>query len=220
LADTFFPRVGFATAAVLERFGADVRVPLSQTCCGQPAFNSGNRKEARKMARKFLSSFAGKGYIVTPSGSCAAMVKNEYSALFRDEPEMLSLASLAGERIYELSQFLVEVLGVLDAAALGGEIEKAHQPEFQLEGTKVPWDGDPRDVPAIWRITHGPIPSLGRLGTGLSPARRLLAGIALSILVYTCLIYFRLRLPRIRSGKQTAPGGGSVPRRPHLLWTD
>ncbi|HSL91111.1 MAG TPA: (Fe-S)-binding protein, partial [Candidatus Limnocylindrales bacterium] len=114
LADAFFPRVGFAAAAVLERFGADVRVPLSQTCCGQPAFNSGNRKEARKMARKFLSAFAGKGYIVTPSGSCAAMVKNEYPALFRDEPEMLSLAFLAGDRIYELSQFLVEVLGVTD----------------------------------------------------------------------------------------------------------
>jgi L-lactate dehydrogenase complex protein LldE len=114
LADAFFPRVGFATAAVLERFGADVRVPLSQTCCGQPAFNSGNRKESRKMARKFLSAFAGEGYIVTPSGSCAAMVKNEYPALFRDEPRMLSLASLAGERIYEISQFLVEVLGVAD----------------------------------------------------------------------------------------------------------
>ncbi|HEY7586934.1 MAG TPA: (Fe-S)-binding protein, partial [Candidatus Deferrimicrobiaceae bacterium] len=89
LVDAFYPRVGFATAAVLERFGADVRVPLSQTCCGQPAFNSGNRKEARKMARKFLSSFAGEGYIVTPSGSCAAMVKNEYPVLFRDEPGML-----------------------------------------------------------------------------------------------------------------------------------
>ena len=114
LADAFFPRVAFATAAVLERFGAEVRVPLSQTCCGQPAFNSGNRKEARKMARKFLSVFLGEGYIVTPSGSCAAMVKNEYPALFRDEPGMLALATLAGERIYELSQFLVEVLGVTD----------------------------------------------------------------------------------------------------------
>ncbi|MBI5419200.1 MAG: (Fe-S)-binding protein [Deltaproteobacteria bacterium] len=114
LADAFFPRVCFATVAVLERFGADVRVPLSQTCCGQPAYNSGNRKEARKMAGKFLAAFAGEGYIVTPSGSCAAMVKNEYPVLFRDEPRMLSLASLAGDRTYELSQFLVEVLGVTD----------------------------------------------------------------------------------------------------------
>ena len=114
LADAFFPRVCFATAAVLERFGVEVRVPLSQTCCGQPAHNSGNRKEARKMARKFLQAFAGEGYIVTPSGSCASMVKNEYPVLFRDEPTMLALASLAGMRTYELSQFLVDVLGVTD----------------------------------------------------------------------------------------------------------
>ncbi|MBM2828911.1 MAG: Fe-S oxidoreductase [Actinobacteria bacterium] len=66
------------------------------------------------MARKFLQAFAGEGYIVTPSGSCASMVKNEYPALFRDEPTMLGLASLAGERTYELSQFLVDVLGVTD----------------------------------------------------------------------------------------------------------
>ncbi len=114
LADAFYPDVVFATVAVLERFGAEVRVPLSQTCCGQPAFNSGNRKEARIMARRFLSAFAGEGYIVTPSGSCASMVRNEYPVLFRDEPGMLALASLAGERIYELSQFLVDVLGVAD----------------------------------------------------------------------------------------------------------
>ena len=114
LADAFFPNVVFATVAVLERFGADVRVPLSQTCCGQPAFNSGNRKEARKMARKFLSTFGGEGYIVTPSGSCASMVRNEYPVLFRDEPDMLALASLAGERLFELSEFLVDVLGVTD----------------------------------------------------------------------------------------------------------
>ena len=114
LADAFYPDVCFATVAVLERFGAEVRVPLSQTCCGQPAYNSGNRKEARKMARKFLSAFAGEGYIVTPSGSCASMVRNEYPVLFRDEPKMLALAYLAGERLYELSEFLVEVLGVTD----------------------------------------------------------------------------------------------------------
>lgn len=114
LADTFFPNVCFAAVAVLERFGVDVQVPLSQTCCGQPAYNSGNRKEARTMAAKFLSAFRGEEYIVTPSGSCACMVKREYPVLFRDEPKMLSLAYQTGERIFELSQFLVEVLGVTD----------------------------------------------------------------------------------------------------------
>ena len=115
LADAFYPRVAFAAVEVLERFGASVRVPLSQTCCGQPAFNSGNRKEARAMARKFLLSFSGEDYIVTPSGSCAAMVKHGYPVLFRDEPRTLSLARSVGERLYELSQFLVDVLGVSDA---------------------------------------------------------------------------------------------------------
>ncbi len=114
LADAFYPRVAFAAVTVLERFGAAVRVPLSQTCCGQPAFNSGNRKEARSMARKFLLSFPGEGYIVTPSGSCAAMVKHGYPVLFQDEPRTLALAHAVGERVYELSQFLVEVLGVTD----------------------------------------------------------------------------------------------------------
>ena len=114
MADTFFPGVCFSTVAVLERFGVDVRVPLSQTCCGQPAFNSGNRLEARRMAARFLSVFEGEEHIVTPSGSCAAMVKKEYPVLFRDEPALLSRARLLGERVYELTQFLVEVLGVTD----------------------------------------------------------------------------------------------------------
>lgn len=114
LADTFFPSVCFATVEVLERFGVSVRVPLGQTCCGQPLFTTGNRKEARKVAAKFLSVFAREEYLVTPSGSCAVMVKREYPVLFRDEPRMLSLARSVGERVYELSQFLVEVLGVRD----------------------------------------------------------------------------------------------------------
>jgi len=114
LADTFFPGVCFSAVAVLERFGVEVRVPPTQTCCGQPAFNSGNRKEARKMAARFLLAFEGEEPIVTPSGSCAAMVRNEYPVLFRDEPSMLSRARLLGERVYELTQYLVEVLGVTD----------------------------------------------------------------------------------------------------------
>lgn len=114
LADAFAPNVAFAAAAVLERFGAQVRVPLSQTCCGQPAFNSGNRREARAMAARFLAAFSGEGFIVTPSGSCAAMVRHIYPVLFRDEPKMLALARRAGERVFELTEFLVDVLGVAD----------------------------------------------------------------------------------------------------------
>jgi L-lactate dehydrogenase complex protein LldE len=114
LADAFAPEVCFAAVTVLERFGVRVRVPLTQTCCGQPAFNSGNRKEARKMAARLLSVLDGDDYIVTPSGSCAVMVRHMYPILFRDEPRMLSLACSVGERVFELTQFLVDVLGVTD----------------------------------------------------------------------------------------------------------
>jgi len=114
LADAFSPGVCFATAEVLERFGAKVRVPLSQTCCGRIAYDSGNRREARALACRFLRTFAGDGYIVTPSGACAEMVRHGYPALFRDEPPMLALARSVSSRVYELSRFLVEVLGVTD----------------------------------------------------------------------------------------------------------
>ncbi|HEY3488832.1 MAG TPA: (Fe-S)-binding protein [Candidatus Deferrimicrobiaceae bacterium] len=114
MADALYPNVAMAAATVLERFGVTVRVPPAQTCCGQPAFNSGHRKEARKMAAGFLRAFDGEGYIVTPSGSCAVMVKEMYPVLFRNEPRMLDLACAVGERVYELSQFLVDVLGVTD----------------------------------------------------------------------------------------------------------
>lgn len=114
MADALFPRVAEAAATVLERFGVEVRVPLSQTCCGQPAFNSGHRKEARRMAAGFLKAFDGDGYVVTPSGSCAVMVKEMYPVLFRNEPRMLDLAYDVAGRVFELSQFLVDVLGVTD----------------------------------------------------------------------------------------------------------
>ncbi len=114
LADAFHPEVCFATVEVLERFGVEVDVPLAQTCCGLPAFHTGNRREARILARKLLRSFPPGGYVVTPSASCAAMVHEGYPVLFRDEPKTLSLARSFSERTYELSRFLVDVLGVTD----------------------------------------------------------------------------------------------------------
>lgn len=113
-ADAFAPDVCFAATEVLERFGVKVGAPLSQTCCGQPAFFTGNRKEARAVARKLLRCFPDDGYIVTPSGSCAAMVHDGFPVLFRDEPRTLAAAHAFAERTYELSRFLVDVLGVTD----------------------------------------------------------------------------------------------------------
>ena len=119
LVDTFFPDVGEATVRLLRRFGATPVFPKGQTCCGQPAFNAGYVGEARSAAAHFLTVFDGDDPIVTPSGSCAAMVKHHYPMLFRDDPAMLARAKRAGGRIYELSQFLVRVAKAHEAGLRG-----------------------------------------------------------------------------------------------------
>lgn len=118
LVDLFFPEVGEATVRVLRDQGVEVSFPRGQTCCGQPAFNSGYWDEARAAARHFLDVFEDSdGYIVTPSGSCAMMVKKEYPHLFEDDPRMRARAVALADRVYELSSFLVDILGVEDVGA-------------------------------------------------------------------------------------------------------
>jgi len=121
LVDQLFPRVGQAMVEVLERVGCQVTFPEAQTCCGQPAYNSGYRREAREVARHFLRVFADADYIVAPSGSCTSMVKNHFYDLFEDEPEYLELARRLSERTWEFSQFLLEVMKVED---VGARLEK------------------------------------------------------------------------------------------------
>lgn len=111
LVDLFYPEVGMAVARLLERLGVSVEVPSGQTCCGLPLFNSGYHREAALVARRTIPLFAGSEYVVVPSGSCAWMVRKEYPGLVRDDPVLgREAGSLAG-RTYELSQFLVKVLG-------------------------------------------------------------------------------------------------------------
>jgi L-lactate dehydrogenase complex protein LldE len=110
LGDALFPRVGVATVRVLEALGVEVDFPAGQTCCGQPAFNSGYQDSARRAARAYLRAFAGSEHVVSISGSCAAMVRH-YPALFAGRPEEAEAQALAA-RTWELSQFLVDVLGV------------------------------------------------------------------------------------------------------------
>lgn len=118
LVDQFFPHVGLATATVLERLGVRVEVPLDLTCCGQPAFNGGFRAEARAMARHTLSVLASsQAPVVVPSGSCAHMIVHHYPELLRDEPAFSEKAREIAGRTYELSQFLVDVLGVTRVGA-------------------------------------------------------------------------------------------------------
>ncbi|MCY3625756.1 MAG: (Fe-S)-binding protein [Candidatus Dadabacteria bacterium] len=107
LVDNFFPEVGEAMLRVLSKMGMNVEFPKNQTCCAQPAFNSGHRKEAGKVARHFLDVFARSDKaIVCPSGSCVSMVKNYYAEILRDDPERLSRAKEVSSRIYEFSEFI------------------------------------------------------------------------------------------------------------------
>ncbi len=117
LGDALFPGVGVATVRLLRRLGVEVDFPAAQTCCGQPHFNSGYHEDARDLARHVLTTFAGDQIVVVPSGSCAAMVKLEYPELFHDDPVWRERALDLAARVHELSDFLVNVLGVDDVGA-------------------------------------------------------------------------------------------------------
>ena len=121
LVDLMRPRIGFAALKLLEEAGYEVVVPQTQTCCGQPAYNSGDRASALELARKVIDEFQSCEYIVAPSGSCGGMIRTHYADLFRDAPDELERARKVWERTYELTDFLVNVAklervpGALDA---------------------------------------------------------------------------------------------------------
>jgi len=127
LVDQFRPSVGEAMVKVLKSRGVRLSFPKEQTCCGQPAFNSGYQAEARRMAERFVEVFEGEGYIVTPSGSCAAMVKKHYPSLFHDDPAMQERCRQVGNRVYEFTEFLVKVLKMEKAeCAYSGSVTYHH----------------------------------------------------------------------------------------------
>lgn len=109
LVDLMRPRIGFAAFRLLEQAGCEVVVPETQTCCGQPGFNSGDRKGAKVLALKVLSEFEGCDFVVAPSGSCAGMIRVHYPDLFRDDPTILARIEALSSRTYELTDFLVSV---------------------------------------------------------------------------------------------------------------
>jgi L-lactate dehydrogenase complex protein LldE len=112
LVDMFRPSVGFATVKLLRDAGCVVEVPASQTCCGQPAYNSGDRADTREIARRTIDAFAGFDYVVAPSGSCAGMISHHYPGLFEDEPDYRAKAFALAEKTFELTAFLHDVLGL------------------------------------------------------------------------------------------------------------
>jgi L-lactate dehydrogenase complex protein LldE len=112
LVDLFRPNVGFAALKLLEDAGCQVTVPATQTCCGQPGYNSGDRAGAQQLARKVLSEFTGCDYVVAPSGSCAGMIRTHYRELLSEFPELQPQVEQLAARTYELTDFLHNVLKV------------------------------------------------------------------------------------------------------------
>jgi L-lactate dehydrogenase complex protein LldE len=112
LVDFFRPSVGFATIELLERAGCTVEVPQAQTCCGQPAYNSGDRADTKTIAAQVVRAFQGYDYVVVPSGSCAGMIRKHYPGLFKDDPDLAPQAEDLAGRTHELVSFLSDVLKV------------------------------------------------------------------------------------------------------------
>jgi L-lactate dehydrogenase complex protein LldE len=112
LTDQFYPHVGVAVTKLLEHFGCKVEFPQAQTCCGQPFFNNGFHAETRGLAERFIGIFEPYDYIVTPSGSCAAMVREQYEYLLKDDKVWAPRMHKVTHKTYEFVEFLDKVLKV------------------------------------------------------------------------------------------------------------
>ena len=156
LVDLYRPSTGFAAVRLLEAAGCEVDVPAGQTCCGQPAFNSGDAETARAIARPIIERFEGFDYLVAPSGSCAGMIRCHFPELFASDAKWRERAERLAARTFELTSFLVDVCG---APALE-----------RIRGAKAPR--------GVRRVTyHDSCSGLRELGVREQP-RRLLAEVA------------------------------------------
>ncbi len=117
LVDLFRPTVGFASVKLLEDAGCRVDVPEAQTCCGQPAFNSGDRADTKTIALQVIATFEGYDYVVAPSGSCAGMIRKHYPELFEEGTRERARADAVAAKTWELMAFLVDEMGVADVEA-------------------------------------------------------------------------------------------------------
>lgn len=143
LTDSFFPKTGDAVVEILQRLGLDVDFPQDQTCCGQPQFNAGLRKDARAIAEHTIKVFekAG-GDIVTPSGSCAHHFRHNLLELFEGDAEWYPRAEALSRRVFEFTEYLVDKLGVTDLGAHWDGLLTYHPSCHTLRGLNV--DGQPR----------------------------------------------------------------------------
>jgi L-lactate dehydrogenase complex protein LldE len=135
--DQLFPRVGIAMAEVLEALGYGIDFRERQTCCGQPAFNSGYRDEARRVARHFLDVFQDAEFVVVPSGSCTSMITHHFVELFADDPSTLAIAEHVASRTWEFSRFLLEMAKVEDVGARYEGVVTYHDSCHALRELKI-----------------------------------------------------------------------------------
>jgi L-lactate dehydrogenase complex protein LldE len=110
LVDLHRPSIGFAAITLLEAAGCQVEVPRAQTCCGQPAYNAGDRTTARELGMTILNAFAAYDYVVAPSGSCAGMISKHLPSLFADDPNLRAKADALAAKTYELTAFLTDIM--------------------------------------------------------------------------------------------------------------
>jgi L-lactate dehydrogenase complex protein LldE len=162
LTDTFYPRAGIAAVKVLEKLGCTVSFPREQTCCGQPMFNNGFHGEAAALARRMVAMFEPFDHVVTPSGSCAAMVHEHYAGLLADDAAYAEGARRLARNTHEFHRFLVDVLRV-DLGKLGvrwpGRVTYHYACHQRGIGVKSPATPDTADAP---------LPTL-RQGSAMSP---------------------------------------------------
>ncbi len=137
IVDQVFPSVGVSVATVLESIGWQVEFNPAQTCCGQPALNSGFRSEARQVALHFLDVFRDSEYIVVPSGSCTSMITHHFAELFANEPAKLAEVHMLEKRVWEFSSFLLEVAKEDDVGARFGGIATYHDSCHALRELKI-----------------------------------------------------------------------------------
>lgn len=114
MVDMIYPQTGMSVVKLLEHLNVKFDFPEGQTCCGQPAFNAGYRQDSRDVAQQFLTAFQNAQVIVTPSGSCAGMIRHEYPALFKGDPQWADLAEYIASITWELTEYIVDGLGIMD----------------------------------------------------------------------------------------------------------
>lgn len=137
LVDGIYPEVGESMVAIFRKLGINLTCPTDQTCCGQPAFNSGYRNEARVAAQRFIDIFESSEAIVCPSGSCVTMVRHHYPQLFADDPAWLQRARNVAAKTFELTEYLVDVLKVDDLGSRYAGVVTYHDSCHLLRNLRI-----------------------------------------------------------------------------------